>query len=144
MVNVLVAIGVASLLNGSHTDVETWTSYKEEQAVLYQVDQTQDLMDELKDFLINLEENIGLTSQIQVLDLQYTKGILLIDLSEELISYGGGNAAEHMIIKELLKWGFENIQADKITLLVDGSIEGFPEGTLIHQWTREVYTNYYQ
>lgn len=98
----------------------------------------------LENKLREIEEMLGYTSQIKILDLQYRKGKLTIDLSKEVIVYGGGNEAEYVVICELLEWGFEETPAEAITLLIEGSIEGFPEGNQIQQCTKEVYEMYYK
>ncbi|MGL4362686.1 MAG: hypothetical protein ACRCSG_05390 [Cellulosilyticaceae bacterium] len=72
-------------------------------------------------------------SQIEVLDLQYKDGLLIINLDENSINYTGGTTAENEFIDTVLKWGFECVGAEKITLRVNDQIDGFPEGTIVYQ-----------
>ncbi|MGL5675104.1 MAG: hypothetical protein ACRDDX_01675 [Cellulosilyticaceae bacterium] len=98
----------------------------------------------LEDTLRTIEETLGMTSQIQVLDLQYKEDTLQMNLSKELISYGGGNEAEYQAVSQLLRWGFEEAEAANITLLVEGRSDRFPEGTCIVDYTKVDYEAYYK
>ncbi len=92
--------------------------------------------------LENIQETLGSASQIQILDLQYREGVLLMDLSKEIVVYGGGNAAEYQVVSQLLAWAFDQIGAEKLTIKVEGSTMGFPEGTYIVGFTKEEYHAY--
>ena len=96
-------------------------------------------VEDLQTVLGKIEENMGLTSQIDILALEYREGSLVIDLSSAIKGYGGGNTAEVEVISNLLEWSFNQEKVEQVTLLVDGSIEGFPEGNIVHQWTKEEY-----
>ncbi|MGL4798900.1 MAG: hypothetical protein ACRCWY_05815 [Cellulosilyticaceae bacterium] len=98
----------------------------------------------LEGTLRTIEETLGMTSQIQVLDLQYKEDTLQMNLSKELISYGGGNEAEYQVVTQLLRWGFEEAEAANITLLVEGRSDRFPEGTCIVDYTKVDYEAYYK
>lgn len=98
----------------------------------------------LEETLENIEEIIASTSQITLLDLQYTEGYLVMDLSHQLISYGGGNAVEYQVIKALLDWGFQYEDVDYITLKIEGSTHHFPEGNEVIAYDRDRYNTYYK
>lgn len=97
----------------------------------------------LNECLNQIEETMVMTSQIEILDLQYEEGVLSIDLSDNVLEYGGGNQAEYQLVQSLLRWGFENTDADHISLLVGGRYDRLPEGTQVICYPRERYLKYY-
>lgn len=97
------------------------------------------LKKELEDILKCIEETLNYSSQIKVLDLEYKEHILSIDLSKDLLQYGGGTSAEYYIGKKLMSWAFEETDAETIYLLIDGQAYTFPEGSGYNVYSRENY-----
>ena len=97
------------------------------------------LKEELDHVLQCIEETLNYSSQIEILDLEYKENILYIDLSEDLIQYGGGTSAEYYIGKTLMTWGFEQTDAKVIRLLIEGQAHTFPEGSEYNLYSREDY-----
>lgn len=100
------------------------------------------LKEELKEKLIEIEENLNYSSQTKVLDLKYEDNVLTVDLSKEIIVYGGGNAAESYVAYTLLDWGFTSTEAEYITLLIEGEADKFPEGGDYTLYMREDYETF--
>lgn len=107
----------------------------ENKAIIYEDILKVSLQEELE----KIEETLEYASQIEILDLKYEENVLVIDLSKELISYGGGNAAESYIGETLLRWGFENTKAEFVSLLIEGEIDAFPEGSQYACYMRTDY-----
>lgn len=97
------------------------------------------LKQELYGVLQSIEETLNYSSQIEILDLEYKGSVLYIDLSNELILYGGGTAAEYYVGKTLFDWGFEATDAEFISLLIEGQADTFPEGSRYNLYSREDY-----
>lgn len=83
------------------------------------------------------------SSQIEVLSVQWKGNELIVDLSDEITSYGGGNAAEYAIISQVLGQVFSNSEVEVVTLLIEGEENNFPEGTQILKYSRDDYENDY-
>lgn len=86
------------------------------------------LKEGLQEELEKIEKTLNYSSQIKILELKYEGNVLTIDLSKDLILYGGGNTAEQYVCYLLLTWGFENTKAEFVSLLVEGEMNTFPEG----------------
>lgn len=97
------------------------------------------LKEELDDVLQCIEETLNYSSQIKILDLEYKENVLYIDLSNDLLQYGGGTSAEYYIGKTLMTWGFERTDAKVINLLIEGQAYTFPEGSEYNFYSREDY-----
>lgn len=97
------------------------------------------LKEELYEVLQCIEETLNYSSQIKILDLEYKENILYIDLSNDLVQYGGGTSAEYYIGKTLMTWGFEGTDAKVIKLLIEGQAYTFPEGSEYNLYSREDY-----
>lgn len=78
-------------------------------------------------------------SQTEILSVQWNGNALTLDLSKEITSYGGGNAMESEVVRELLDVIFSIPDVDSFTLLIEGEEDGLPEGTQISNYTRERY-----
>lgn len=86
----------------------------------------------------------GMSSQIEILDLQYNEDVVNLNFSPSIIQYGGGNYTERMIGTLMMEMVFENTQAKVLTLLVDGKNDLFPEGSGFSYCTKEDYNMYYR
>jgi len=78
-------------------------------------------------------------SQTEILSVQWNEGALIIDVSKDITSYGGGNAMEYEILCELLEMAFSIPEVESFTLLIEGQASCLPEGTQILNYTRERY-----
>lgn len=94
--------------------------------------------------LENIQKETGLTSQIEVLGVEYEEDKVVIDLSKELISYGGGTYTEYVIGAKLMEWVFENSDADLMGIKVEGEFILLPEGSDYSTCTRTNYEAYYK
>ena len=85
-------------------------------------------------------------SQTEILSVQWYGNELVVDVSKEIISYGGGNAMEYAIVGELLEAAFSIPEVESFTLLIEGKEDCLPEGTRILGYTRERYNenNYFR
>lgn len=72
----------------------------------------------------------------KILDVIFFDGELIININNNIKSYGGGSNYEICMIKQILYTIFEIEDIKKITLLIDGNLDFFPEGSLIYQYTR--------
>ena len=79
-------------------------------------------------------------SQTEILSVQWCGRELIVDVSRDITSYGGGNAMEYAIVGELLETAFSIPDAESFTLLIEGEEDCLPEGTQISGYTRERYT----
>lgn len=70
----------------------------------------------------------------KLLGLQVKDGVAYVDFSREVLGYGGGSAAERMLV-DSLTYSLTNIEdIDAVQLLVEGEIlEFLPEGTDVSQ-----------
>lgn len=100
------------------------------------------LKEELKEELRGIEETLNYSSQIEILDLKYEEDVLTIDLSQDLVDYGGGSAAETYVAYTLLNWGFTRTDVTYITLLIEGEMNQFPEGGAYTLYMREDYETF--
>lgn len=100
------------------------------------------LKKQLEEELVKIEETLNYSSQIEIFDLKYEENVLTIDFSQDLVAYGGGNAAETYVAYTLLDWGFTNTEADYITLLIEGEKDQFPEGGDYTLYMREDYETF--
>lgn len=78
-------------------------------------------------------------SQIEILSVQWNGRELIVDVSEEITSYGGGNATEYEVVSQLLAMAFSIPEVESFTLLIEGEEDHLPEGTQISGYTRERY-----
>lgn len=111
-----------------------------------QVDyQTSKSMEKLKESLEKSMEEIQKvtknSSQIKVLDLKWKEETIIINLSKDIINYGGGNTTEFIVSQLILDWAFNNTPANAVTLLIEGKEAVLPEGTEVSYYTRENYLN---
>lgn len=79
-------------------------------------------------------------SQTEILSVQWYGNELIVDVSRDIISYGGGNAMEYAVVGELLEMAFSIPEVESFTLLIEGEEDCLPEGTRISGYTRERYT----
>lgn len=70
----------------------------------------------------------------KLLGLQVKDSVAYVDLSQEVLGYGGGTAAERMLV-DSLTYSLTNIEGiDAVQLLVEGkTLEFLPEGTDVSQ-----------
>ncbi len=70
-----------------------------------------------------------------LLDVSLLDHQLVLNVSHEMLSYGGGCYYETCLIKQILCTAFDIEGVNDVTLLVDGSLCYFPEGSLIYKVT---------
>lgn len=78
-------------------------------------------------------------SQTELLGVQLNDGELVVNVSKDITSYGGGNAMEYAVLGELLEKAFFYPSVDSFTLLIEGEEAFLPEGTQILDYSRERY-----
>lgn len=98
----------------------------------------------LSNVIETIKEETGMTSQIKVLSVKYEKEKVIINLSKELISYGGGTYTEYIIGAKLMSWAFTHTDANIMCLQVEGKTVLLPEGSDYSACTRENYEAYYK
>jgi hypothetical protein len=86
----------------------------------------------------------GMTSQIQILGLEYTKETLIIDFDESIFSYGGGNYTERMIAAMMMEMVFTYTSYESMGITVNGQNVLFPEGNDFSYFTKEMYLTIYK
>lgn len=84
-------------------------------------------------------KNEFISSQTQVLGVQWDGNTLILDVSKDISSYGGGTAIEYEIMCQLLNTAFSIQEVECFTLLIEGEEEYLPEGTKILGYTRQRY-----
>ncbi len=84
-----------------------------------------------------------ISSQTKVLGVQWNGNELILDVSKDIASYGGGNAMEYEVVSQLLDQVFANPEVEVFTLLIEGKEEYLPEGTQILNYSRDDYENNY-
>lgn len=98
----------------------------------------------IESYLKKVQVLSGMSSQIEILDLQYKDNVVIIDFSPNIVKYGGGNYTERMIGTLMMEMTFNQTEAKALTLLVEGKTNLFPEGTDFSYCTREDYNMYYK
>ena len=91
----------------------------------------------------NIFKSDLISSQTKILGVQWNGQELIVDVSEEITSYGGGNAMEYAIVSEILNDVFSIPEVEKFTLLIEGEEEYLPEGTQILNYGRDEYEKDY-
>lgn len=84
-----------------------------------------------------------ISSHTKILGVQWNENELILDVSKDIASYGGGNAMEYEVVSQILSQVFANPKIDVFTLLIEGQEDGFPEGTQILKYSRDDYENNY-
>lgn len=84
-----------------------------------------------------------ISSQTEVLGVQWEGSTLIVNVSRDITSYGGGNAMEYEIISRILNKAFSNPEVEFFTLLIEGEENALPEGTQILKYSRDDYENDY-
>lgn len=92
---------------------------------------------------IYTDQNEFISSQIEVLGVQWEENELIIDVSKDIVSYGGGNAMEYELVSQILNQVFTNSEVEYFTLLIEGGEATLPEGTQILKYSRDDYENDY-
>lgn len=92
---------------------------------------------------IYTDKNEFISSQTEILSVQWEGNGLTVDVSKDITSYGGGNAAEYELVSEMLRQVFANPAVDHFTLLIEGEQNALPEGTQILKYSRDDYENDY-
>lgn len=85
-----------------------------------------------------------ISSQTKILGVQWNDGELILDVSEDIASYGGGNAMEYEVVSNVLDQVFSDPKVDVFTLLIEGEEKELPEGTQLLKYTREQYMENYK
>ncbi len=102
-------------------------SMSKEEAIIYQAKETVKR-------LIKGSGKKGLERTIwpntKLLDLTLNKNNLILNFSHDILSYGGGTAAETMLVNSLIYSLTEIPNVNSITILIEGEIQEYlPEGT---------------
>ena len=84
-----------------------------------------------------------ISSQTKILSVQWEGEKLIVNVSKEISSYGGGNAMEYALVSEILNYVFSIPEVETFTLLIEGEEEYLPEGTQILNYSRDEYENNY-
>ena len=84
-----------------------------------------------------------ISSQTEVLSVQWDGNALTVDVSKDITSYGGGNAMEYEVVSKILGQVFANPEVEFFTLLIEGEENALPEGTQILKYSRDDYENDY-
>ncbi|MGL4737350.1 MAG: hypothetical protein ACRCW2_07865 [Cellulosilyticaceae bacterium] len=92
----------------------------------------------------SIKEESGMTSQIKVLSVKYEEDKVTINLSKELVAYGGGTYTEYIIGAKLMEWVFTHTEANMMCLQIEGKDVLLPEGSDYSACTRENYEAYYK
>ena len=95
-------------------------------------------------YLLIRTHETGMTSQIRILGVEYEADKVIINLSRELMSYGGGTHTEYIIGSELMEWVFEYTDAELMGIQIDGVYILLPEGSDYSACTRDNYEAYYK
>ncbi|MGL4345157.1 MAG: hypothetical protein ACRCTE_08175 [Cellulosilyticaceae bacterium] len=97
----------------------------------------------LKVVLEEIKEQTGMTSQIDILGVKYENEEVTINLSKDLLSYGGGTYTEYIIGTRLMEWAFTETHAKVMKLEVEGDTVPLPEGSDYSFCTKQSYELYY-
>ncbi|HHX61179.1 MAG TPA: hypothetical protein GX707_10780 [Epulopiscium sp.] len=92
---------------------------------------------------IYTDKNEFISSQTKVLGVQWNGNELIVDVSKDIASYGGGNAMEYEVVSQILGCVFANPEVEVFTLLIEGKEGYLPEGTQILKYSRDDYENNY-
>lgn len=84
-----------------------------------------------------------ISSQTKVLSVQWDESELIVDVSKDIASYGGGNAMEYEVVSQILSQVFANSEVKVFTLLIEGEEKALPEGTQILKYSRDEYEKDY-
>jgi spore germination protein GerM len=68
---------------------------------------------------------------VRVLGVSIIEGCLTLDVSAEILAYGG-NANERALIAQLLETAFGLPRVDTLTLTVEGKLVPLPEGRILN------------
>lgn len=91
----------------------------------------------LESLFDNVNVNINYIPEgTKVLNVYFDKGNLIVNLSKEIKSYGGGSTYEVGLIKQILYTLFELNEVFNITIFIDGQLDYFPEGSLVYEYDR--------
>ena len=83
----------------------------------------------------NTEKYQIATENVKILNIAMVENCLHLNVSEDIRSYGGGNAYERLLRRKIVKTAIHIKNVDSITLLIDGVSTHLPEGTLIFRET---------
>ena len=67
---------------------------------------------------------------VRVLDVTLDNGHLILNVSEDIMQYGG-NTNEHALIAQMIRAALSLIGVEKLTLLIEGELRYLPEGRII-------------
>ncbi|OON96998.1 MAG: hypothetical protein ATN36_04565 [Epulopiscium sp. Nele67-Bin005] len=103
------------------------------------------LHDEAEENLKNFDSQQWLDETLdKVIDVHYIEETVVVNLHMQMLNYGGGSAMEIELARKIMEVVFENTMAQKITILVDGQVVIFPEGSNFKEVTRQTYEKYYK
>ena len=71
----------------------------------------------------------GVPENVQVLDITFEDGLLTVDVSEDIVLYGGGSAFEMALVAQLTEIAGVVPGVDRLTLLIEGKEQPLAQGT---------------
>ncbi len=78
----------------------------------------------------------------KILDIEVSGETVIVDLSKEVIGYGGGSTSENMLVDSLVATMTQFPGIDQVQLLVDGGkLTTLPEGTDVSKPLKHSFTN---
>ncbi len=76
--------------------------------------------------LFNKENTIAIPKDVKLLDLYFVKQNLVININENILSYGG-DYYERLFLSQIFKNCFQYNNVDTIILLTNGNVKSFPK-----------------
>lgn len=76
---------------------------------------------------------------IRLISVKCSDGYVVIDVSGDILSYGGGSTMEIGLVRQILYNAFQFDDTEYLTVLIDGKIQCLPEGTKIYKYTKEEF-----
>ena len=71
----------------------------------------------------------GVPEDVTVLSIVIENGLLTLDVSENILSFGGGNAFEFALTSQLLAIAAEIPEVERFSLAIEGEMRHLPEGS---------------
>ena len=94
------------------------------------------------DKMFNNVQNINyIPKGTKILNIERINNALYVNISREILSFGGGSCYEIGLIRQLLYNIFQFKEINSVTIYIDNNIIFFPEGSLIHNYTRKEFNN---
>ncbi len=93
--------------------------------------------------MLNNEKVTFVPENTKLLSTYFKNGHLILNLSPEIMNYGG-NYYEECLIKQFTKTALDIPGVNALTLLIDGKLTYLPEGTIVYRYINENGVDFYE